>query len=270
MGDYISDNYQKEYDAIKGQLNNKKAEDIYSDYGNTDALAALGLEYVSADKKFYRDGVAVETEEVRRLLANEIVRVKLTNEDSIAKALKDENGNYTAEARRAEKDYNDKAGERAIDEHYNETLKTAKGLGLDVEEFEKYVKYLQEVNDKLKDHKDTAAEVALANMRINRGVENLQKNFKGWSESIKLATDAEFDWQKDGEDYMNAMEGIRDALSDIANVDLHDLDFDFIENNLDLIEEAATGNEKAIDKLIKAIAIDFAKGLEDSKNNVTN
>ena len=38
-----------------------------------------------------------------------------------------------------------------------------------------------------------ADQVALANMRINRGVETLQKNFDDWAEEIKLATDSEND-----------------------------------------------------------------------------
>lgn len=71
---------------------------------------------------------------------------------------------------------------------------------------------------------------------------------------------------------MEAMEGIRETLSDIANIDLTDLDFDFIEDHLEEIEAAATGDEKAVNKLIKLIAVDFIDALDglDEKNTFTD
>lgn len=74
-------------------------------------------------------------------------------------------------------------------------------------------------------------------------------------------------------EYQQSMDGIRNALGDIANLELDEIEGltdEFILDNLKLIEEASYGNVDAIDNLIKAIAIDFAKTLEDSKDNITS
>lgn len=69
------------------------------------------------------------------------------------------------------------------------------------------------------------------------------------------------------------MDGVRSALGEIANLELDEIDGitdDFILEHLSLIEEASYGNVDAIDDLIKAIAVDFAKTLEDSKDNISD
>lgn len=67
------------------------------------------------------------------------------------------------------------------------------------------------------------------------------------------------------------MEGVKQALADIANVDISEINDSFLASakNLRLIEAAATGDEDAIDDLIHAIAIDFASALENSRDDIT-
>ena len=265
--------YGGEYDRLKEEVDGKY--DSYDKVKLANVLESenykgLGYKYNSSDQTFYdAAGNELNPEQIRNILENADIQIALKNPEDFIKQLREENIQIgTAEDKKA---WDDAAPERQRQQdalQLQEDTRLATGLGFDEEQYQKYVKYLQEVNDELKNNQELADQVALANMRINRGVETLQKNFDDWAEEIKLATDSENDWARDGEGYMEAMTGIREALSDIANIDLTNLDFDFIEDNLDLIEEAATGNEKAIDKLIKAIAIDFTKALSGNKEEI--
>lgn len=265
--------YGDEYDRLK-----KEVEGKYDNYDKvqlanvleSENYKELGYKYDSSDKTFYdAAGNELNPEQIRNILENADIQIALKNPEDFIKQLKEENVQIgTAEDKKA---WDDAAPERQRQQdalQLQEDTRLAKELGFDEEQYQKYVAYLQEVNSELKNNQELADQVALANMRINRGVETLQKNFDDWAEEIKLATDSENDWAREGEGYMEAMTGIREALSDIANIDLTELDFDFIEDNLGLIEEAATGNEKAIDKLIKAIAIDFTKALSGNKEEI--
>lgn len=265
--------YGSEYDRLKKEVDGKY--DNYDKVQLANVLESedykkLGYKYNSSDKTFYdAAGNELNPEQIRNILENADIQIALKNPEEFIKQLKDEGIQIGTEE--DEKAWNDAAPERQRQQdalQLQEDTRLAKELGFDEEQYQKYVKYLQEVNNELKNNQELADQVALANMRINRGVETLQENFDDWAEEIKLATDSENDWARQGEGYMEAMTGIREALSDIANIDLTDLDFDFIEDNLGLIEKAATGNEKAIDKLIKAIAIDFTKALSGNKEEI--
>jgi hypothetical protein len=77
--------------------------------------------------------------------------------------------------------YLDDMGQLAAD------TQKAQGLGLDVEEFQEYVEYLKSIPKYAELAQREIDEIAIANMRINRGVESLSKNYKDWMDIIEAA-----------------------------------------------------------------------------------
>jgi hypothetical protein len=94
----------------------------------------------------------------------------------------------------------------------------------------------------LEDNAENAKNVALYTLKMNKGVEKLSDNFKDWN-SVLTTSD------KASKEYMDAMVGIKDVMSDVLGVNEEFLTDSFIRDNLPLIEEAANGSAEAIDKL---------------------
>lgn len=125
---------------------------------------------------------------------------------------------------------------------------------LDFEEFKDYTKHIMEtadsaedLADSLEEDADAAAIVAKSTMRMNKGVETLNENFEDWNDVLKNSSES-------SEEYSQAINGIRDALVDVLDVEEESIDNDFITKNLSLIEQASKGNAEAIDKLRDAYA----------------
>ena len=132
-----------------------------------------------------------------------------------------------------------------------------KNMGLDSDELKDYSKYLLDVadntenlDDAMEDHDEAAVAVAKSIMRMNNGIEKLNKSQKDWIDVLKNST-------IESEEYFDALEGLRDAFGDL--LDLSDetedmLDGEFFKKNADLIAQAAEGSAEAIDKLRNATA----------------
>ena len=125
---------------------------------------------------------------------------------------------------------------------------------LDFEEFKDYTKHImdtadsaEDLADSLEEDAEAAAIVAKSTMRMNKGVETLNENFEDWNDVLKNSSES-------SEEYSQAINGIRDALVDVLDVEEDSIDNDFITKNLSLIEKASKGNAEAIDQLRDAYA----------------
>ena len=136
----------------------------------------------------------------------------------------------------------------------------AESMGLDKDagkEMQDYAKNLLEVadesellEDSLSSDADAAAEVAKSVTRMNKGIDTLADNFEDWNSILKKS-------DKSSAEYSKAMSGMKDALSDVLDVESDIIDNDFIEKHLEEIEKAATGDAEAIDALKEALAEDI-------------
>ena len=126
---------------------------------------------------------------------------------------------------------------------------------LDSEEWEQYSDYLRQsadelegVNDEL--NKNEADVVAKGILKMNDAIEELAENFEDWEDILQNSSE-------ESAEFMEAMEGCRDAVANLLDVSADFISNDFIRNNLALIEEAATGSATAIDELKNRLADDI-------------
>jgi hypothetical protein len=84
-------------------------------------------------------------------------------------------------------------------------------------------------------------------MKLNNGIDKLSSGFEDWSDVLKKS-------DKGSQEYAEAMNGMRDAMSDVLGVSEEYIDNDYIVDNLEDIEKAATGDAEAIDRLKVAMA----------------
>ena len=135
--------------------------------------------------------------------------------------------------------------------------KMAESLGIEEEELSEYTKYIMDTadssdifSDSLESNAEDALEVASQIMRTNKGIEALAEGFEDWSDVLKKSS-------KESQEYCEALGEIRAALSDILDVDVSTIDADFIQENLDLIGQAAEGSEDAIESLQNRLSQDI-------------
>lgn len=132
-----------------------------------------------------------------------------------------------------------------------------KWADMDPSEVEDYADALQSaakesnlLSDELEDNAEAAEDVALYTKRMNKGIDALADGFEDWSDVLKKS-------DKASEEYCDAMNDIKDAMSDVLGVSKDFLSDDFILNNMEDIEKAATGDAEAIDRLALAAARDI-------------
>lgn len=128
----------------------------------------------------------------------------------------------------------------------------AEGMGLDDEaatEMQEYAQHLadiakdsEELADSLASDADSAADLAVEVTRMNKGVESLAENFEDWSDILKKSS-------KSSAEYSKAMNGMKDSLSDVLDVQSDLISDDFVLENMEQIEKAANGDAEAIDYL---------------------
>lgn len=103
---------------------------------------------------------------------------------------------------------------------------------------------------------EAAATMAVANQRLNKGIQELSENWEDWSKTLKSS-------DKTTQDYAEALTDLSDAVTEIVGwyEDLN-LTSEFVEENMDLIGEAAEGNSTAILQLGAAVAETAVKEAE--------
>jgi len=87
-------------------------------------------------------------------------------------------------------------------------------------------------------------------MKMNRGVEALAKNWEDWSDILANSSESS------GE-YLEAIDGTKDAMADLLDINKDFISEGFIKDHLAEIGEAAQGSEAAIDGLKAALAEDI-------------
>lgn len=125
---------------------------------------------------------------------------------------------------------------------------------VDSEELATYTKYLLELDDALDESQQrfkgnvaAAEDFARSVMRMNSGIDKLAKGFKDWADVLQNSTEGSHEW-------LEAITDAKDAVADLLDVLPNDLPTNFITDNIDLIRQAATGSEEAIDALIAKLA----------------
>ena len=126
--------------------------------------------------------------------------------------------------------------------------------GLDAGAVQEYSDYLASANiesdifsDELQGNAEAAKEVAKDVMKLNNGVDKLASNFEDWNDILEKSDEG-------SQEYAEAMNGVRDAMSDVLGISEEYIDNDYIVENLEDIEKAAKGDAEAIDRLKAAMA----------------
>ena len=145
----------------------------------------------------------------------------------------------------------------------------AEELGMTTQALEAYTEDLMENNEQLQENKALAAEVAVESARFSIALDKLDKAIEDNADTIRNA-------EKDSLDYYEALGEVEAALEDTFGVKV---DSSFIEENLDLIEEAADGSEEAVNALRKELskeivcevmAVDNFEDLDPKVQELTN
>lgn len=146
---------------------------------------------------------------------------------------------------------------------------------MDSKEVEKYADYLQKaadasgefgeksefLSDELKDNEKAAKDVALYTKKMTQGVEKLADGFEDWSDILDKSDSG-------SEEYMSAMSGMKNAMSDVLGVSEDFLSDDFILQNMEDIKLAAEGDADAIDRLAIAAGRDIIVNLDIADEGV--
>ena len=133
-----------------------------------------------------------------------------------------------------------------------DALKAATKLGEAAEKYDLNARSLEaqakEIADAQGISAEEAANLAVANQRLNKGVTQLNKNWKNWKKTL-TTTD------KTSQDYADTLVDLSDSVADIVGwyKELN-LSSKFVEKNMDLIEQAASGDTTAILELGAAVA----------------
>ena len=131
----------------------------------------------------------------------------------------------------------------------------AEKYGLDADVLEAQAKQIRRYNKDLKLTEKQAANLAIANQRMNKGVKALNENFEDWKKTLTTA-------DKTSMDYAEALTEVESAIGDLVGAsDDFELPEGFLDapENLALIERAAKGDEVAINQLglsLSSAAID--------------
>lgn len=119
----------------------------------------------------------------------------------------------------------------------------AESLDTSVEALEAYTAELLKNNTALDGNYEKAAKMAVANVKFANGLNNLNNVLDDEIDNVKNAS-------KKNLDYYKSLGKITQAINDLYDTDV---DADFVAENLELIEEAAKGSEKALAELSIAI-----------------
>lgn len=143
--------------------------------------------------------------------------------------------------------------------------------GLDVNEMMQYADTLRQVHTELDEV--TAAQVALANSKMNAGLREIIDSYDEWSAVIDKDTGKLKDFSAEGVATYNKLKASVNKMLNTSE-DLSNAFWDNAEN-MKNIEKAAQGDTKALGELQKAAAKDFlinldAENLSDTAENAIN
>lgn len=134
----------------------------------------------------------------------------------------------------------------------------AEKYGLDANVLESQARSIQALNNDMELNAETAARMAIANQRMNKGVDILSDNFEDWTKKLKTAT-------RGSMDYAEVAAEVEGALKDlIGATDDFELPDDFLDapENMKLLEKAADGDQHAINQLGNELTAASIKAME--------
>lgn len=141
-------------------------------------------------------------------------------------------------------DYDSAAHDRYLHTSGQQILSSnAESLDTSVEALEAYTAELLKNNTALDGNYEKAAKMAVANVKFANGLNNLNNVLDDEIDNVKNAS-------KKNLDYYKSLGKITQAINDLYDTDV---DADFVAENLELIQEAAKGSEKALAELSIAI-----------------
>lgn len=125
----------------------------------------------------------------------------------------------------------------------------AKELNYSEDALKAYAEELQDTNDSLKDNDEATVDMALANVRMNKGIDTLANNFEHWNEVLK-------DGNKNSGEYYEVLSELKQATEDMFGVKVSN---EFLQNadNLAKLGEIAKGNVESFDELQEAATRDY-------------
>ena len=129
--------------------------------------------------------------------------------------------------------------------------------GFDAEVVERQAKQYQKLHPEMELTAEQAAQLAINNQRMNKGMKTLNNNFADWKKVLKSA-------DKTTMDYADAVVDCTDAIADLvgASDDLELPDEFFNDENMKLIEKAMKGDIKAVNQLGAAVAAATVNAME--------
>lgn len=144
----------------------------------------------------------------------------------------------------------------------------AEKYDLSAESLEAQAKEIMIANGWTEEYAETAAVLAVQNQRMNKGLTKLVNGWKDWKKTLSTTN-------KTSQDYADTLVELSDAVSDLVGwYDDLSLSSEFVEKNMELIEQASSGNVDAIIRLSAAVAsyevanatlnTTLAEGLTDS------
>lgn len=121
--------------------------------------------------------------------------------------------------------------------------------GLEADVLETQAKQIRKLNPELELSAEQAAQLAINNQRMNKGIKTLTDNFKNWRKTLTTADKASMD-------YAEALTEVEDAIGDLIGAadDLELPDEFFNTENMALLEKAAQGDIAAINALGAEVA----------------
>ena len=131
----------------------------------------------------------------------------------------------------------------------------ANKYGLVAKNVETHAKLIAEANKESGMSAETAARLAIANERMNKGVKTLNENWIEWSKTLKTS-------EKTSKDYAETLTNANEALADLTGaIDGASIPLDFLDNttaegakHLEWMTEASKGSTQAINNLGAALA----------------
>lgn len=274
--------FKEQIESLKEEVSNREhltdkfdsAQDIVDTGTSTEKLDYL--DYSGYDASFIEDARA-EFADTGRLSAetiNQINEAILNLGDEGLNKLAEGTAEVVEEANKlqnavslTESDSIDEVNESYMagdlsEEDYGAALETAstkefKGLDLDPDEVKEYADAIQEAADDSEDLADSletdraeALKLAREYARLNRGIEDLAKNYDDWIEALDSGDTLE---------QADAARELKEAVADIADIDASQISEDFLQNaeNLELMKGAADGDIESINALRSAVAEDI-------------
>lgn len=305
LGEVYSSAFNTELFKIEENFNKNNHEMFIEGGKYFDTLNSLGYRWSKADDSFVdQNNDKVTSAEVFSALASENIKVHFDSEQEI-KALaahfltNDKNKNLPDEIKdlanalgdadsgriaysNSPQEANDKANyandhpEPTPEDIQSQDANALKSNSIfdddEIEEWNKYVDFLEKTVELGGQSQEVIDAVATANMRLNRGVEDLIKNYDDYYDIIQQANQEGNETLKNSKDYADAVEALGKDLKDITGVDVDALSDGFLDDadNLNLLQEAAYGSADAINALRKAALEDIIVNAGISLDQVTS